>query len=172
MYVTQIYAPPDDVSVYDELYAFFSPYGCIYEMQILIGDGVTSASSDDTVFAFVKFYLRRDAERARAALNGAHFRAHRLHVRVAQRRLSAPLAAAKVHSPTMPVWRCIELANYLFGCTGWRSTIDELAVLKTEEATAAEGGGGGGGVGGGGLEASWFRSEGLIVTGFARDRAG
>ena len=114
------------------------------------------------VFAFVKFYLASEAAAARTALNSIKFRGQRIHVQNARRRRASlavkqfDLASSDssvsdmdstvadsasttegLFDTMLPIQACINLANHLFGPTGWSCQIRELRVVAPADGGAA-----------------------------------
>ncbi|XP_046573207.1 RAD52 motif-containing protein 1-like [Haliotis rubra] len=127
LFVTNI-SPQDELHVYDLLYATFSKYGLLYEVQIFPTAGSCGrrqVSESPGFYAFVKFYSYRSAARAKAELNN---------------RLSVGSSICKVafakrrkgdnQITTLSLVKCQELASYYLGFNGWSSNIQILEEDK------------------------------------------
>ncbi|KAM7428722.1 RAD52 motif-containing protein [Porites harrisoni] len=129
LYVTSISKRLDKETAQVKLLEIFSEFGLVYEVQVIDSSDYSEASEDSSVsnvnfncssmYAFVKFYSRRAASRAKGRISGRCLLAGQLlKVQFAQRRKGPENV-----QPPLYMAKCTELANYYFGFNGWTTRI-------------------------------------------------
>ncbi|XP_035666729.1 RAD52 motif-containing protein 1-like [Branchiostoma floridae] len=125
LYVSRISGSLAEEEVYFKLCKAFEQYGLVNEIQVMkpsvqlqpAAEGQQEERLTGYFYAFVKFYLARDAAKARAGLNGKYFIGGQTimvqHATKMKKREPCPL----------PYSKCLDLANHFLGMDGWTTHI-------------------------------------------------
>ncbi|XP_019627112.1 PREDICTED: RAD52 motif-containing protein 1-like [Branchiostoma belcheri] len=123
LYVSKISSQLSEGEVYFRLCKAFEPYGLINDVHVVKPSvrlqTATEGQQEERsyYYAFVKFYLARDAAKARAGLNGKYLIGRQpilvQHATKMKKREPSPL----------PFSKCLDLANHFLGFDGWSSHV-------------------------------------------------
>lgn len=108
----------------EAIYTKFKPLGEVHEIAIKEHRKIAALAKGWNYYIFVRFYLESDAIAAVEKLNDSVWRGQKLVVRVSAKRLN-PVSITHSHM-ALPLNKCIDLSNYLFGFNNWNSEILEL----------------------------------------------
>ncbi|XP_071804553.1 RAD52 motif-containing protein 1-like isoform X2 [Asterias amurensis] len=145
LYVTRISNKLTEPAAFEKLHHIFSQFGLLYEVQVLEGRSQPVASEGPTLseqnctttsalcggstgsnlYAFIKYYSTREAQKAQQAVNGKYMLEGRLlRVRFANRQHTVEASQTLYHQ------QCYELASHYLGFNGWSSKIESLKEDK------------------------------------------
>ncbi|CAH1254346.1 RDM1 [Branchiostoma lanceolatum] len=125
LYVSRISRKLPEEEIYFKLCKAFEQYGLINDVQVVKPPAQLQTSAEgqqeerltECYYAFIKFYLARDAAKARAGLNGKYF--------TGGQPISVQHATKmKTREPSpLPYSKCLDLANHYLGMDGWTTRI-------------------------------------------------